>query len=490
MHKKLSDVQKTPINDTWLGNVNTVMQDSHPKNLFLRALDDAEDQYGLGSEVSIENKQSIIRKVSQKISSIRKQIINSNDPHNTKALMDQVKILEKEHLILIQELERMMLRKTGAIPNPSQDLYDFKLDSDVKYWSDYMKYTLHPKTIFPCTFNSNHDCPTNIWSSGSNPDDIEEIFDRFRIFSEDCNYCEGIQVFSDVDTCFGNVSHNLLLDIKSEFSRIPVHLYAFYGPVSKNDQTYNTRRIINLALSMILMKENSSIYVPLSYKDWSISDFPGINMNKKNKYQSSSIFASAINDLNLQNLQGSSNFNDISNSVAQTQYINICALETCLPWNLDLFNRSLPLQAMENIYALTPNLYREEHVKPYGSFSVFRGIDPNNPRKESELRDYLNSMQFPSRSYISYTPSFVPISFPRYFNDTGYVHKNEVSNVVEQIGTCTHLQSTPQQTNNIGALIHAIEQIPLDKLVEYSNLEPLEAKEIVNILENYRENYI
>jgi hypothetical protein len=151
---------------------------------------------------------------------------------------------------------------------------DFGLDTNVRYWTDYLKAKLHPRTCrsIPGVHHGVNDFA--LFGSGmaaASGNLLDESFDDLRYFIECCDSFGGLVVSCDVHGGFSGFAERYLAHINEELGASPpIAVFGASSPPpvspttsSQSLQTEITQRLFNEALLFSATAEYSAQYIPL-----------------------------------------------------------------------------------------------------------------------------------------------------------------------------------------------------------------------------------
>ncbi|KAK9811921.1 hypothetical protein WJX72_012443 [[Myrmecia] bisecta] len=179
----------------------------------------------------------------------------------------------------------------------------------VRYWTDYLKSYLHPRSIYqiPGVWHGVADY-AGFGEGGSvlrTDEAREEVMDRLRQFVEGCDHLGGFQCWTDDMSGFGQLTADMLTEMRDDYSNVPVLLfpvrqYAEYPANAGSDRQTNGRRRwqLNLALSLALLSEVSSVYAPIA-PPANPQSLPHLHWNPHSKFHASALCASILDTLTL-----------------------------------------------------------------------------------------------------------------------------------------------------------------------------------------------
>ncbi|GFN80506.1 misato-like protein 1 [Plakobranchus ocellatus] len=285
----------------------------------------------------------------------------------------------------------------------------YNLDNEVKVWSDYLRTALHPRTIHilqDYQFN-NAEQPFNVFGMGQQVVGgktlWDQVEDRVRFFTEECDHLQGFQIFLDCHDGFGGVGASVLSYLTDEYSSKSRFTFAV-TPTNLPDKTAKDRscRIINSALSVHSGCELSSLYLPLSLSStlWkSVGDhvtMPYLEYKADLNYHTSAVLAASIDTLTLpyRKESGASRVADITSSFSSLGR-KVACLNSSIPFPLmvgsTFADTLISFGKTDPWTSLTPHV--KCAVSPYFQSCVVRGI-PESMVKRSDYHGL-------SRSFLS-----------------------------------------------------------------------------------------
>ncbi|KAJ3476453.1 hypothetical protein NLI96_g11147 [Meripilus lineatus] len=182
--------------------------------------------------------------------------------------------------------------------------------SSVRYWSDYSRVALHPRTtqrIPNVPEYENHD---GDWVLGRDTfkrydEEISLMEGSFRVFVEECDSLQGLQVMNDT-TSFGGFTHSLITSFRDEFTKtscftFPILSSSVPGLIEADD-AIGIRKALNDALFLRSLDELSTICIPFqSPVNWQRGRWSR-NFNhfsRRNLYQTSALLSTHLESTTL-----------------------------------------------------------------------------------------------------------------------------------------------------------------------------------------------
>ncbi|KAF9462802.1 Misato segment II tubulin-like domain-containing protein [Collybia nuda] len=175
---------------------------------------------------------------------------------------------------------------------------------NVRYWSDFNRVYYVPRTVQKIPDAPEWENPDGDWNSG------QEMFSRYnedtdlmegslRLFLEECNSIQGIQVINDTAS-FGSFINSFLTAFRDEFVKLPCLVIPLLTDAGSRhidvDDYQGTRNLISDALYLRGLSEFSSLSIPIqppvTWDTESWSDY--IASGRHNTYHNSAILSAHI----------------------------------------------------------------------------------------------------------------------------------------------------------------------------------------------------
>ncbi|KZO97552.1 tubulin nucleotide-binding domain-like protein [Calocera viscosa TUFC12733] len=189
-------------------------------------------------------------------------------------------------------------------PVPSRKAYN------PSTWADYTRVYYHPRSIWPVTYNLGGN--GNKWEEGEEVwnrlrEQEDDFWDRdFRLFAEECDLLQGVQMTSSGSDAFASLSVSLLQTFQDEYPKLPSLVFL---PLSQRKARFNTydlaerRRIACESKALTMLTEIEATIVPLQHPatwlrgKWASGLAADINFGSA--YQTSALLSAQIESATL-----------------------------------------------------------------------------------------------------------------------------------------------------------------------------------------------
>ncbi|XP_013772743.1 protein misato homolog 1-like [Limulus polyphemus] len=398
-----------------------------------------------------------------------------------------------------EEKDTCQAKFSSAVPETASSeefgLKTYNLDNGVEVWSDFLKTQFHSRSICLIDeyFHDSEQDPFDLFGLGvqvmSSENYCDEVENRLRLFSEECDFLQGFNILLDGYNGFSGVAAGILNLLNDDYRNQVKFCCPLYQPEYKILGNMSQREEVHRLFSSILcfenLAENSSLFCPMSLGTNLISSsseplsFPHLNYNPTLPYHTSAIITSALDTITLP-------LRHRKNAVHMVDTINtlnilgrkMATFSLCLPVSLPeesyLSDIWLPSKNKKSIHlqSLLPNcdIYG---FKTASETIVLRGIPsyltyrPSFPSHQQTTREellsfYLNQW-YPCPMSIINTlnePCKVTVPFPHIFKpeitSEGFLSSKvrRAHQSVENVPVMAGLHSS----NNISRLLEEIVQ--------------------------------
>ncbi|XP_018420726.1 PREDICTED: protein misato homolog 1 [Nanorana parkeri] len=177
-------------------------------------------------------------------------------------------------------------------------------------WSDYLRTPLHPKSLCMLS-HRNHGGVTGGLESFSQGESLlkaashlEEVEDRLRFFSEECDYLQGFHILCDTHNGFSGAGAKMAELIHDEYPGRGILSFGT-SPVLSEQRDLHTSmyQLMNCVMSLVALTNHSSVFCPLSLnssfgrKPGPPVIFPQLLYDASWQYHSSAVLAVALDTL-------------------------------------------------------------------------------------------------------------------------------------------------------------------------------------------------
>eukprot|EP00891_Asterochloris_glomerata_P007534 jgi/Astpho2/7534/fgenesh1_pg.00114_%23_113_t len=223
-------------------------------------------------------------------------------------------------------------------------------DSGVRYWTDYLKMHLHPRST----------CLLSGWQDGTSPQGFgegaaglessetrEAALDRVRFWAEECDTLQGFQCFVDDQTGFGRLAADLLPDLRDDYGAQPLLLFAVRAqqqPPASSDAAAVCAWRLSAALSMGLLSQQASLYTVVANPSPALPQLARLCWRPGNPFHASALCASVLDSAlvacrlaqhplpcSLGAPIGRTDLQTLASSLAPTPGSNLAALSAAVP---------------------------------------------------------------------------------------------------------------------------------------------------------------
>ncbi|KAI0351612.1 tubulin nucleotide-binding domain-like protein [Trametes cingulata] len=298
--------------------------------------------------------------------------------------------------------------------------------SDVRFWSDYNRVYYHPRSAQRLPDLADWERAEGEWTASRQAfekyeHDRELMENDVRLFVEECDALQGIQLLSDCDT-FGGFTDAFLTAFRDEHSKMPSLAFPLLSSASKApvsaDEELNAMKLINDALCIRSFETLSTITVPLQHPSvWRQQEWiDGLTADIRSPYHTSAILATHIETATIPLRLKSSQYDiaSLSSMLNASGTLNISHLAGMYPvpssvaWSRETEKRMFDLSAVAEAGS---KHHSRASVAEYARLHVSRGF------RSSELAKFDEVFATNARAPLSiHAPSYpTPTSFPRFF---------------------------------------------------------------------------
>ncbi|MCJ1436619.1 mtDNA inheritance, partitioning of the mitochondrial organelle [Xylographa pallens] len=186
---------------------------------------------------------------------------------------------------------------TGAIP-PRPTI------STVKYWSDFSHLYYHPRSIVQLNDYSLGSSiqPFENYTSGDelfdSLDKEHDLLDRdLRLWVEECDQMQGIQVFTGSDDAWGGFASRYVERLRDEYGKVGIWVWGIEGWQEEGRKDKKLLKATNGAKALHDLSTYASHYVPISNIPPHLPKY--VSLNRLSAWHTSALLAIAIESVAL-----------------------------------------------------------------------------------------------------------------------------------------------------------------------------------------------
>ncbi|KAI9068825.1 tubulin nucleotide-binding domain-like protein [Trametes sanguinea] len=183
--------------------------------------------------------------------------------------------------------------------------------SNIRFWSDYSRVYYHPRSIQKLPDLADWERSEGEWQSSreafanhEHASEHEIMENEVRLFVEECDALQGIQLTSDCDT-FGGFTDAFFAAFRDEYPKLPSLTFPLLSnasnlPVTAEEEQL-AAKLINDALCMRSLEAVSTINVPLQHPStWKRTEWlDGLNIDLRSPYHTSALLATHVESATL-----------------------------------------------------------------------------------------------------------------------------------------------------------------------------------------------
>ncbi|PPQ91103.1 hypothetical protein CVT25_013141 [Psilocybe cyanescens] len=344
----------------------------------------------------------------------------------------------------------------------------------IRYWSDFSRVYFLPRTLQKIPDPPEWEIASVDWNQG------QELFTRFneetelmdgtlRLFVEDCDNIQGVQILNDTDT-FGSFMGSFFASFRDEYLKLPSFSFPILsGPISDRDevsillaycnilinrfQTERTRKLVNEAMYLRTLNEFSSMNVPIEDpKLWPNSVWGApLNFPSTSLYHQSAVLSAHVETCTLPFryfLITSRSCDILINNRLNRNRYDIPSVSGHLSWR-----GTSPFAELSGLFPLTKftreivNFSFDTPTKsPYALWDVTRGLSPKKIEEydtwsQGDQDDILFRIPSDLQSSVHASAFPLPNSFPE-FHNTEEVEKKKNPETVEVYSSLSSSSNT------------------------------------------------
>ncbi|RMD40614.1 hypothetical protein DV735_g4519, partial [Chaetothyriales sp. CBS 134920] len=176
-------------------------------------------------------------------------------------------------------------------------------DSDVRYWSDFNRVYLHPRSIVQLNqYELNSQImPFENWAAGEElfrqTDRESDLLDRdVRLFAEECDHMQGFQIFTTTDDAWGGYSAKYVEALRDEYAKTSIWTWGIQDTTPARREV-EQRRAANTARSLRSFAQQASAYIRLATQPGKLPSY--VNLTGTSDWRTTALLCSGLETLTL-----------------------------------------------------------------------------------------------------------------------------------------------------------------------------------------------
>jgi len=144
--------------------------------------------------------------------------------------------------------------------------------------------------------------PFEKWESGEelfvSIDRDADLLDRdVRVFAEECDQMQGIQIYTGGDDAWGGFAARYVESLRDEFGKLPIWVWGIEHEQGKGQRAKQLLRTLNVARTIHEMSTQASMYIPLSIPAPPLPQY--VHLDRGSEWHSSALLATAVESMTL-----------------------------------------------------------------------------------------------------------------------------------------------------------------------------------------------
>lgn len=144
--------------------------------------------------------------------------------------------------------------------------------------------------------------PFEKWENGEelfvSTDTDNDLLDRdVRVWAEECDQMQGMQVFTSGDDAWGGFASRYVEKLRDEYGKMPIWTWGIEEEQGRGQKAKQLLRTINAARMINEMAGNASLYVPLSVPTTQLPEY--VHLNRDSQWQISALLSMALESMTL-----------------------------------------------------------------------------------------------------------------------------------------------------------------------------------------------
>ena len=144
--------------------------------------------------------------------------------------------------------------------------------------------------------------PFEKWESGeelfTSMDIDNDLLDRdVRVWAEECDQMQGMQVFTGGDDAWGGFASRYVEKLRDEYGKMAIWTWGIEEEQGRGQKAKQLLRTINAARTINEMARTASLYVPLSVPVIQLPQY--VHLNRDSQWQTSALLSMALESMTL-----------------------------------------------------------------------------------------------------------------------------------------------------------------------------------------------
>jgi len=186
-----------------------------------------------------------------------------------------------------------------TIPTQQTENGASKLDGNVRYWSDFMQFDFHERSLYTLNHQAELSQPFEDFSYGTELFDsyekAEGFLDNIRFFTEECDSLQGFHAFGDDTNAFGGITSQVLRFLRDDFSSKSIMYFPVTPQISNlEEDTMNNRKTrFNHLLTQCNSWDLIDSITPINVNHW-INQRATVNLDSSQKFHTSALIGGSL----------------------------------------------------------------------------------------------------------------------------------------------------------------------------------------------------
>jgi len=173
------------------------------------------------------------------------------------------------------------------------------LDGKIRYWSDFMQFDFHERSLYTLNHQSELSQPFEDFSYGTelfgNYERAEEFLDNVRFFAEECDSLQGFHIFGDDTNAFGGLSTAALRYLRDDYSTKAMMYFPVTPeiPTISEDTMANRKIRFNHLLTQCSAWDLIDSITPINVNHWR-NERANVNLNPSQQFHTAALIGGSF----------------------------------------------------------------------------------------------------------------------------------------------------------------------------------------------------